>query len=374
MTGKLRSRSAAPAMERNHWFDYKYIGAHDLLAEQEYLLSRHRLHNRLLHGCGVVCGLTVTNHPRATCAGDWVVVQAGIAMDAFGRELILGEDTAQRLPVAEGKGGSFVLCLCYREEQVKPVPILYADPEAGLPYSVPNRIRESVEIVAVPAAEFDPSGWEVGGPGCIEPAPAAAHGLVALALADVDPGGEPVTITNRPRRVGPPAGPPARIVDLGWEHGGAVPIRKLRDDRRLRVGFDRSLAPAEGRARGVGPDTFCMSFERAGEPARPVRCEGTPHLADDGRTAVFEIAEEALHRDHDAYVGGSLVRVTLRCDFILDTGGVPVSGRHLGGHLPTGDGSAGGTFESWFQVTEAAARRGARPAGRGENTQEEKET
>jgi hypothetical protein len=371
MTGKLGVRSGAPAIERNHWFDYKYIGAHDLLAEQEYLVSRHRLHNRLLHGCGVICGLKVTRHPRARCAGDWVVVQAGIAIDAFGRELILGEDTAQQLPVAKGKGGSFVLCVRYREEQVQPVPVLYADPEAGLPYSVPNRIQESVAVVAVPASEFDPDGWEVGGRGCIHPAPATAHGLVALAIAEVDPGGEPVTISNRARRIGPPADRSARIVDLSWKHGSAVSVRKLRDDRRLTVGFDRALAPADGRARGIGPETFCLTFERGGEPARPVRCQGTPSLGDDRQTAVFEIAEEALHRDHDAYLGGSLVRVSLRCDFILDTDGVPVSGRHLGGHLPTGDGIAGGTFESWFQVTDTAARRGARPAGRGEKTQEE---
>ncbi len=374
MTGKLRARSGAPAVERNHWFDYKYIGAHDLLAEQEYLLSRHRLHNRLLHGCGVVCGLTVKPHPRARCAGDWVVVGAGIAIDAFGRELIVAEDTAQQLPVAPGKGGSFVLCLRYREEQVKPVPILYADPEAGLPYSVPNRIRESVEIVVLPASDFDSSGWDVGGPGCIAPAPATSHGLVALAVAEVDPGGEPVTITNRARRLGLPAHPPARIVEISWEHGGAISIRKLRDDRRLRVVFDRPLAAAEGRARGVGPDTFCLTYERGDDAPRRVRCAGAPTLADGGRIAVFEIAEEALHRDHDDYIGGSVVHATLRCDFILDADGVPVSGRYLGARLPTGGGGIGGTFESWFQVTDGAPRRAARPAGRGENKEREQET
>lgn len=374
MTAKLRPRSGLPAVERNHWFDYKYIGAHDLLAEQEYLLSRHRLHNRLLHGCGVVCGLTVKSHPRARCAGDWVVVDAGIAIDAFGRELILAEDTAQQLPVAPGKGGSFVLCLRYREEQVKPVPILYADPEAGLPYSAPNRIRESVEIVPVPESDFNPSGWDVGAPGCIAPAPATSHGLVALAVVDVDALGEPVTITNRARRLGLPARPPARVVELSWEHGGAISIRKLLDDRQLRVVFDRPLAAAEGRARGVGPDTFCLTYERGDAAARRVQCAGAPTVGHDGRTAVFELGEEALQRDRDPYIGGSVVHVTLRCDFILDTDGVPVSGRYLGARLPTGGGGPGGTFESWFQVTDSAPRRAARQAGRVENKEREQET
>jgi hypothetical protein len=197
---------------------------------------------------------------------------------------------------------------------------------------------------------------------------------VALAVADMDPSGEAVTITNLARRIGLPPHRPARIVELSWEHGGAVPIRKLREERRLRVVFDRPLAPAEGRARGIGPDTFCLTFERGDEGPRRVRCAGPPILRDDGRTATIELAEEALRREHEAYVGGSLLRVTLLCDFIVDTDGVPLSGRHLGGHLPTADGSLGGTFESWFQVTDTTARRGTRPAQRGENTQQEQET
>ena len=42
--------------------------------------------------------------------------------------------------------------------------------------------------------------------------------------------------------------------------------------------------------------------------------------------------------------------MTLRCDFILDYRDNPVDGDHLRGRRPTGDGVAGGTFESWFRV------------------------
>jgi hypothetical protein len=42
--------------------------------------------------------------------------------------------------------------------------------------------------------------------------------------------------------------------------------------------------------------------------------------------------------------------VTLRCDFILDCHGNPVDGTHLRGRLPTGNGTMGGNFESWFRV------------------------
>jgi hypothetical protein len=371
MTNQLRARAGAPAIERNHWFPYKYIGAQDLVAEQDYLVSRHRAHNRLLHGCGVVCGLRVHRHPRPDCDADWVVVGAGIAIDALGRELILPEDTPHRLPVQEHHGGSFVVCIRYREERVQEVPILYANPDGGLPYSDANRIREGVEIVAVPVDDFDPDGWQIGSPGCIDPAPATDDELVALALAEVDPDGKPVRIHNRARRIGLPTHQPARIVELSWEHGRPVHLDVLQKDRRLKLTFDRPLAPAEDRARGVGPETFSLTCERRHDSPRTVPSAGSPSLADDEYAAVFEIAEEAFEPKHEAYLGDSLVRVTLRCDFILDRDGVPASGRHVGGRLPTGAGGAGGTFESWFEVTtEAAGRRTRRRAERDESKEQ----
>ena len=45
-----------------------------------------------------------------------------------------------------------------------------------------------------------------------------------------------------------------------------------------------------------------------------------------------------------------MVHVTLKCDFIVDCLGNPVDGDHLRGRLPSGDGVAGGIFESWFRV------------------------
>lgn len=359
----------APAVERNHWFEYKYIAAEDLVAEQHYLISRHRAHNRLLHGCGVVCGLELKPHPREGCASGWVVVGAGIAIDGLGRELILTEDTAHQLPVEPGHGGSYVVGLRYDEQPVAPVPILYADPEDGLAASAHNRIREGVEVVAVPAAEFEPGAWEVGRPGGLLPAPATPGGLVALGVADVD-AGNPVTVTNRPRRIGLPVRSPGRIVALSWEHGGSLSIGELRADRYLKVEFDRPLAATEGRARGIGPDTFTVTYQRGHEPPRPVPAARPPALADGGRWAQFEVAEEALPREGETQLAGSLVRVTLRCDFIVDGDGVPVSGRHLGGRLPTGDGSPGGTFESWFELTDAAVRRSPRRTGRGKDKEE----
>src|SRR3954471_13089870 len=86
--------------ERNRWFAGKYMAARDFALDPEYLRGHQLLHNRLLHGQGVVCGLTVHPHPREECRDGWVVVRAGIGIDCHGREVVLREDTAFRLPDA----------------------------------------------------------------------------------------------------------------------------------------------------------------------------------------------------------------------------------------------------------------------------------
>jgi hypothetical protein len=348
MTVDMPSRRGAPATDRNHWFPYKYISADDLTAEQEYLISRHRAHNRLLHGCGVLCGLRVTRHGRPECAPRWLVVGAGIALDAFGRELILEHETAVELPTAADAGGHFVIGLRYREQRIDEVPILYADPGSGLPYSNANRIREGVEIVAEPESEFDPARRDVG-PGCIEPA-AADEDLIVLAVATVDGAGGPPAVEDRARRIGRPTHHPTRIVEVSWAHGGSTSLAELKRDRRLVVRFDQPLATAHGRARGIGEDTFLVAFARAQEAPRPVPSARAPRLSQDGHEAEFEIAEHAFHEGDEAHLANATITITLRCDFIVDRHGVAVSGRHLGGRLPSGDGSPGGTFASWFHL------------------------
>jgi hypothetical protein len=62
---------------------------------------------------------------------------------------------------------------------------------------------------------------------------------------------------------------------------------------------------------------------------------------------VFEIEHRELRRLRAAFV-----RVRLLGDFVLDAHGNPVDAEFLGGVLPTGDGTAGGTFESWFWIGE----------------------
>jgi hypothetical protein len=60
----------------------------DLNNEQSYLLAKNRLHNRFLHGWGVVCGMQVV---CGECPG-WVTVKTGYALDPCGNDIIVCND------------------------------------------------------------------------------------------------------------------------------------------------------------------------------------------------------------------------------------------------------------------------------------------
>ena len=82
--GKSHGVLAAP--ERNHYFYGKLLDVQQLQKEQHYLIAARRRLNRLVLGNGVVCGLNVV----ADTAG-LVRIQPGVALDAWGREIVVPE-------------------------------------------------------------------------------------------------------------------------------------------------------------------------------------------------------------------------------------------------------------------------------------------
>lgn len=78
--------------ERPRYYARQLITSDDLTLEQEYFRNKLRLHNRMLHGWGVVCGAEVCLLPRAEKNGrryePWkVVVKPGYALDPCGNEI-----------------------------------------------------------------------------------------------------------------------------------------------------------------------------------------------------------------------------------------------------------------------------------------------
>ena len=72
-------------LERTRFFAGQLLGEADLNNEQSYWLAKGRLHNRFLHGWGVVCGLQVS---CGECDG-WVTINPGYAIDPCGNDVIV---------------------------------------------------------------------------------------------------------------------------------------------------------------------------------------------------------------------------------------------------------------------------------------------
>jgi hypothetical protein len=138
--------------ERSRFFTGKLLTADDLQAEQDYFRGKSRLHNRFLHGWGIVSGLGVTVDQGAT-----VVVSPGLAVDCCGNELVL--PAAERISLS-GLSGRHYVTLEYVEIQVGQLPSLQDEPEF-------SRVREAVSLkLASVNPGLGHSRMGPGTPGC----------------------------------------------------------------------------------------------------------------------------------------------------------------------------------------------------------------
>lgn len=75
-------------LDRTRFFSGQLLTEADLNNEQSYWLAKSRLHNRFLHGWGVVCGMQVV---CSDCDG-WVTIKSGYAIDPCGNDIIVCAD------------------------------------------------------------------------------------------------------------------------------------------------------------------------------------------------------------------------------------------------------------------------------------------
>lgn len=103
-----------PNLERPAFFAGQRLTADDLAAVQRELRELRWLHNRSLHGWGIVFGCQV-----AGARGDrMVLVRPGFALDALGRELILHQPLTLAIPSVSGGSAraQYYLTLSYIED------------------------------------------------------------------------------------------------------------------------------------------------------------------------------------------------------------------------------------------------------------------
>jgi hypothetical protein len=86
--------SGLASLVRPRFFSGQVLTEVDLTALETYAVDAHRMHNRYLHGWGVVCGLDIACED----CGDGIVVGPGYALDPCGRDLVVPR--AQQIDVA----------------------------------------------------------------------------------------------------------------------------------------------------------------------------------------------------------------------------------------------------------------------------------
>jgi hypothetical protein len=162
-------------LTRVRYFFGQVLGVDDLDDEQAYHRARHRRHNRLLHGTGIVRGLEVSVE-QAEPGQPTVLVSPGVAIAGDGEELVLCEPWSG--PPCPGVATCYVV-LRLRERLTAPVPAVLQGIEgvsgqetAGQePGGEPSRIEETAEVVvlasvgpddlAVARLNAGSAGWEL---------------------------------------------------------------------------------------------------------------------------------------------------------------------------------------------------------------------
>jgi hypothetical protein len=370
---------------RNRYFTGKFMNALDFTNEQDYLVKRRWLQNRLFQGWGIACGLGVEHHWLRACQGRWVVIKPGIALDCRGREIIVRNEILYELPLPP-KGTApypdpvpppFLLCVRYNETTEQPVPAL-EDGGGCRTAMQDNYIREgcALEVLSLNDPLFSADCWSLPNDPAKEPAERKRRGhhrgclepecpcgrLVPLALINTDEceAGEFAIDLSGRRLLDVEAEPLTPIVWFNWRHGGEHLAEHFHPEHeghdhhrryRLRIRFGRPLhnCPIEGT--GIEPQTYLVQY-RDDRLLKfvPHPDEGGIYYDEKRREAIYEISHRFIHDLREEGREFITIHVTLRCDFILDFEGKAVDGDFVGAVTPTGNGTQGGRFESWFRL------------------------
>jgi hypothetical protein len=375
-----------PELSRLRYFHGQPLGALDLRREQAFHRDRARIHNRLMHGWGIVCGLEVEVAPRPEaddCDPDptlsEVIVLPGAALDCRGNEIVVRHPRPvyvdrlldeQDLKALTAEPATVYLTLCFAEVPIDPTRPLLGSGCEPAPACEHARVLDTYRICAT--LERPDSG-----PDC-EPC-CGACGDVCLelaALTDFTPGQpltqEQVDLSGRRSLA---LHELTEIVGINWEHGATY----SRDDANalldqgLQVWFSRgvqiaSLVPGVVELTGIESG--------AGRSASTYNIEG--EFVDLPAT---ELTTEITYRrtTGETLQYGDRLAVVVRGDFIVDECCRAVDADHLGGAVPqvgdppwspvsgsaervcpprsSGDGVEGGEFVSWIHVAERGEQR-----------------
>lgn len=124
-------------LQRVRYFTGQLLTAEDFQAEQDYLLQKQRRHNRMLHGAGIVDGLSVSADGSSA-----ITISPGMALDCQGNEIVAGSPVQLAL-----QGGSqWYITARYVERLSDPVPISGNSTDLSAASVEYRRVEEGSEI------------------------------------------------------------------------------------------------------------------------------------------------------------------------------------------------------------------------------------
>jgi len=175
-------------IERPRFFNGQMLTDTDLKSGQDYAIEKNKLHNRYLHGWGVVCGLKVKCYPCCEGHGSSgkVVVEPGYAIDCCGNDLVVCEaqeyDVIKRInqmkkkqkesssPCESGtiteesscseEEEKYYLVISYSEEEGKPTSALNAGDPCSIQRCEPTRTKECFQLDLVKFCTLEPTEEE----------------------------------------------------------------------------------------------------------------------------------------------------------------------------------------------------------------------
>jgi len=248
--------------ERPRYFPRQLITPEDMTMEQDYFRNRMRMHNRLLHGWGVVCGALVGPVPTTNGNGGiepWKVrVCPGYALGPYGDEIIIAceheidlrqsgvtgtaadpcgmsrDPWCSEVWMERDPSAKYYVAVKYKEMAVRPLrvqPVGCGCDESRCEFS---RLRDGYEIrvlteteyAQIRAASETPPAWDelFMAPNTRNPAcwPCPPQPWVVLACIELDENGRPILIDNcTPRRL------VAALAGFHWKCAEGVKINSV---------------------------------------------------------------------------------------------------------------------------------------------------
>lgn len=397
-----------PYFDRLNFFYGQMLGPLELRTAQALPLEKLKLHNRCLHGYGVVCGLevvpepslppcppAVTGNPQpapstsattpasSDCLPDFrtrVIVKAGLAIDCEGNELIVrhgltvdlaalsAEDRARIDPASNPNGQSVWISVCFCETPIDPSRPVIPDPCASPSGCFYGKVRESV----CARVTLDPPAADGRCTTCCD---GCADTCIVIARIDGFKPGQQVTadaVHNEVRRLLETAAyAHATITGVSWTHAGQYTAGEIFGSSNQAIGLEIDFSrPVQ--AASITAGVLDVWIVRDADIIQvPIEYVNLPAI---GTITSLTFQPQAT----PAFEVGDRVMVTLRSEFVLDECCRPIDGANVGGRVPllpafanndrprpavcasappprfgpwtTGNGTGGSRFESWFFI------------------------